>query len=180
MKNLKKWMKAKKITETLEFDKLYRQPIDLMLYTIPRLLTNDNKEYHKLQDSITLIDEVKQRSMQVLIVKMTLVDDTTFVICHSLDSWQIAVSSPKDIEANFLGLFDPDMQILGTSCEDLPNRYIWDPYTKNKRQFSLKLPPNDHFLFMFFWIFAYTVLGKNMVELNPSPSRYRKHKIILV
>ncbi len=122
------------------------------------ILAPTYEEYREIQDSrMKVVSEHAVKGVALPVFQVKLADNTVFTMRCNFRDWIVSVNSLHDIEADFMGLFNPNNRI----CElyyDFPEGLIYGPYAENKKQFTIELP-SENYLFAFFWIFAHQVVG---------------------
>ena len=156
---LQEWANAHQPAENLIYKDGYWNQIVFVRDNIAGLLTKTYEEYQAIQDSMKVISEHTSKSVRLPVFRVELADGTMFTMRYNFHNWKVSVSSPRDVEADFMGLFNPSEQIHQVYCEGFPKGLVYGPYAENKRQFTIELPPGNYHLFMFFWIFAHQALG---------------------
>lgn len=124
--------------------------------TVATLLARTSKELTDIQTNMVAIAEHTSMSVRLPVFQVKLADGTMFTMRYNFHDWKVSVNSPRDVEADFMGLFKTTESIR--KVEGFPQRLVYGPYSKNRRRFTFKLPDSYH-LFTFFWIFARKVLG---------------------
>lgn len=123
-----------------------------------RVLARTHEEYKIVEEHITIVGTHYSKSVKLPVYRITLSDGTAFTLRCNFHDWKVSVESPKEVEADFMSLFDPNTAIHEVYCEGFPPELVFDPYATNKRQFTLEIA-TDHQLYVFFWIYAHSVLG---------------------
>lgn len=119
-----------------------------------------HEEYMALREGcLTVISSHISRGVYLPVYNIKLIDGTEFTMRCNFRDWKVSVHSPRDVEADFMGLFDPALKIISSSCEGFPENLVYGPYAENKRKFTIQLPLGNYRIFTFFWIFAHQVLG---------------------
>lgn len=121
--------------------------------------TVNREEYLAIKNTLQAVSVHISKSVLLPVFKMTPPDGTTFVMRYNFHDWKVSVSSPRDVDADFMGLFDPNERISSVYYEGFPKECVYGSYAENKRQFTIELPPGQPHIFTFFWIFAHQVLG---------------------
>ena len=156
---LQEWAMAHEPDEKLTHKDGYWNQIIFVRDIIAQVLATTYKECETIQAKMQAVSTHTSKSVQLPVFKVELTDGTTFIMRYNFHDWKVSVSSPRDVKADFMGLFDPNDSIHEAYCEGFPEGTIYGPLSVNKRQFTIALPPGNHHLFTFFWIFAHQVLG---------------------
>jgi len=158
---LQEWANAHEPSKGLIFAPGYWKQIIFIRDNISEVLATSFGEYREIGEKIQVISTHTSKSVLLPVFRIELNDGTFFILRYNFYSWKVSVNSPRDIEVDFLGLFDPEDEssIMDFYCEGFPKDLVYGPYAKNKRQFTVEIY-NDFRLFAFFWLFAYQVLGK--------------------
>lgn len=156
---LQEWANAHQPAETLIYKDGYWDQIVFVRDTIAGLLAKTYEEYQVIQASMKVISEHASKSVRLPVFRVELADGTAFTMRYNFHDWKVSVNSSHDVETDFMGLFKPDERVHEVYCEGFPKGLVYGPYTENKRQFTIELPPGNYHLFTFFWIFAHKVLG---------------------
>lgn len=157
---LSEWANAHEPAEDLIYKNGYWDQIVFVRDTIAGLLAKTHKEYHTIQASMKAISAHTSKSVRLPVFWVELADGTAFTMRYNFYNWKVSVESPRDVEADFMGLFNPSECVHEAYCEGFPRELVYGPYAENKRQFTIELPPGNCHIFTFFWIFAHQVLGK--------------------
>lgn len=155
---LQEWANAHQPNEKLIFKDGYWHQIIFVRDKVAELLAKTYEECKAIQSNTRVISTHISKSVLLPVFKVELVDGTKFIMRYNFHNWKVSVDSPRDVRANFMGLFNPYERIHEVYCEGFPKEVVYGPYAKNKRQFTIELPPENYHLFMFFWIFAWKVL----------------------
>ena len=156
---LQEWAMANQQADTLIYKDGYWDQIMFVRDTIAGLLSSTWEEYQIVQASARVISTHTSKSVLLPVFRLELADGTAFTMRCNYYNWKVSVSSPCAVEADFMGLFDPDERIHNVYCEGFLDELVYGPYRENKGQFTIELPSGNYHLFMFFWIFAHHVLG---------------------
>lgn len=156
---LQEWANAHQPAETLIYKDSYWDQIIFVRDKIAGLLAKTYEEYKVIQASMKVISEHTSKSVRLPVFRVELADGTAFTMRYNFYNWKVSVISPRNVKADFMGLFNPNERIHEVYCEGFPKGLVYGPYAENKRQFTIELPPGNYHLFMFFWIFAHQVLG---------------------
>lgn len=161
---LQEWANSHEPAETLIHKNGYWDQIVFVRDKIAELLAKNYEEYKEIQANMKAISEHTSKSVHLPVFRMELADGTAFTMRYNFHDWKVSVESPQDIEADFMGLFNPNERIHAVYCEGFPNSLVYGPYIENKRQFTIELPPGNNHIFKFFYIFAHQVLGNQNKE----------------
>lgn len=140
----------------------YWDQIAFVRDTVTILLAKTRDEFTDIQANIKVISEHTSRSLRLPVFLVQLADGTTFIMRNNSFNWKVSVSSPRDVEADFMDLFNLNEHIQSVYCEGFPKDMVYGSYAENKRQFTIELPADNHYLFTFFWIFSSKVLGNRV------------------
>ncbi|OHB02238.1 MAG: hypothetical protein A3A96_02150 [Candidatus Zambryskibacteria bacterium RIFCSPLOWO2_01_FULL_39_39] len=156
---LQEWAETHQPAETLIYKNGYWDQIIFVRDAITPLLAKTDEEYKEIQAGMKAISEHTSKSVRLPVFRVELADGTAFTMRYNFYDWKVSVSSPRDVEADFMGLFNPNEHVHEVYCEGFPKGLVYGPYAENKRQFTIELPSGNYHLFTFFWIFAHQVLG---------------------
>lgn len=157
---LEAWANAHQPDEKLIYKDGYWDQIIFVRDTLAGLLAATYEEYEALQaNGITVISSHTSKSVCLPVFNIRLADGTAFTLRYNFHNWKVSVDSSRNVDADFMGLFDPVLQIHSVYCEGFPKELVYGPYAESKRQFTVELSAGNNHVFMFFWIFAYHVLG---------------------
>ena len=156
---LQEWAITHQPSDTLIYKDGYWDQIDFVRDMITDLLAKTHEEYRAIQAKMKAVSAHTSKSVCLPVFGVELADGTMFTMRYNFHDWKVSVSSPRDVKADFMGLFDPKERINAVYCEGFPTELVYGPYAENKREFTVELPPGNHHLFTFFWIFAHQVLG---------------------
>ena len=152
---LQVWANAHKPADNLFWKEGYWDQIMFVRDRIANIFAKSYEEYMTIQASIVVISTHYSKSVCLPVFQLQLADGIVFTMRCNFSNWKVSVSSPRDVKANFMNLFDPNEQIHEVYCEGFPSGLDYGPYAKNKRQFTINLPSGNYHLFTFFWIFAH-------------------------
>lgn len=155
---LQEWANAHQPDESLIYKDEYWEQIIFVRDKITGLLAKTLEEYETILANIKVISEHTSKSVRLPVFRVEIADGTAFTMRCNFYDWKVSVSSPRDIRADFMGLFDPTLRIHDAYCEGFPKELVYGPYAENERQFTIELPSGNYYLFTFFWIFARQVL----------------------
>lgn len=156
---LNAWATTHEPSDKLIFKDGYWNQIIFVRDELTQSLAKSFEEYTSIQDDIQVISTHTSKSVSLPVFQLKLTDGTIFTMRYNFHDWKISVSSPCDVNADFLGLFQQDMVISSVSCEGFPAECVHGSFAKNKRQFTIELPAGYYHIFTFFWIYGHTVLG---------------------
>jgi len=158
---LQEWANANQPAKNLIWAPGYWEQIVFVRDRITEALASSFEELKEIMGKIQVISTHTSKSVLLPVFRVELADGTFFILRYNFYNWKVSVSSPRDIEVDFLDLFDPrdEANIKDYYCEGFPKELVYGPYAKNKRQFTIEIY-NDFMVFTFFWIFAHQVLGK--------------------
>lgn len=157
---LQEWANDNQPAENLIYKDGYWNQIIFVRDAITGVLAKSYTEYQEIQSKLQVISEHTSKSVRLPVFRIELPDGTAFIMRYNFHNWKVSVNSPKDVEADFMDLFDPEARIHDVYCEGFPKNMVYGPYSKNKRQFTLELAPGEHRVFTFFWILAHRALNK--------------------
>lgn len=157
---LQDWAEAHKPSETMFYKDGYWDQIIFVRDDVPNALARSFEEYRALKSSVVVIGEHTSKSVRLPVFRVMLADGTAFTMRCNFHDWKISVESSRDVDANFMGIFDPNLRISDVYCEGFPEELVYGPYAENKRRFTAELSRCNHSVFTFLWIFAHQVLGK--------------------
>ena len=161
--NLQEWANAHEPAENLIYKNGYWDQITFLRDKVTSILAKNDKEYKSIKANIKVISTHVSKSVLLPVFRLELENGTVFTIRYNFYNWKVSVNSPCDVEADFMGLFDPKYKISDVYCEGFPKECVYGPYAENKRTFTIELSDYNH-LFTFFWIFSHQVLGNQNKE----------------
>jgi len=156
---LQEWAKTNEPAGTLIYREGYWDQIMFVRDKMAGVLAPKFEDYQNIQTGMRVISTHTSKSVRLPVFKVELADGTVFVMRYNFHDWKVLVDSPRDVDADFMGLFNPSQRISSVYCEGFPKEYVYGPYAESKRQFTIELPAGHYYLFTFFWIFARVVLG---------------------
>jgi hypothetical protein len=152
---LQEWANAHEPSKSLSWGTEYWKQIMFVRDRIPAALqVAGGYERETIWAGMRVIAEHTARSVCLPVFHLTLPDDTAFTMSYNFADWKVSVESPRDVEVDFMSLFDPKRLVGEVECSGFPDQLVYGPYAKNKRQFTVGLP-DEHHVFTFFWTFAY-------------------------
>lgn len=155
---LQDWANANVPSESLRYKDGYWDQIVFVRDEIAGALAATYEEFKAIPESIRVISTHVSKSVLLPVFQVAIADGTVFTMRYNFHDWKISVSSPRDVVADFMGLFDYDERILDIYCEGFPEGLVYGPYAENKRQFTVELSSGYFRIFTFFWIFGHQVL----------------------
>lgn len=120
-------------------------------YKLPELLFSSYEEAQKHQTVV--IASHRSKSITLPVYQITLPGDIVITLRNNFHDWKISISSPKDVEIDVMGLFDPEKTFSSCYFEGFPEHLVYGSYAANKKQFSFELS-NQYDVYTFFWIFG--------------------------
>lgn len=156
---LQEWANAHQPAEDMIYRDGYWNQIVFVRDKIAGILAKTYEEYQAVQAGMKVISTHVSKSVRLPVFRVELVEGTAFTMRYNFYDWKVSVESPRDVEADFMGLFNQSEHAHETCCEGFPKGLVYGPYAENKRRFTIELPPGNHHIFTFFWIFAHQVLG---------------------
>jgi hypothetical protein len=161
---LQEWANDNQPAEDLIYKDGYWDQIIFVRDKLAGLLATSYEEFQAIQAGMKVVSMHTSKSVRLPVFSVELEDGTTFTMRYNFHDWKVSVSSPSDVEADFMGLFNPDSRISSVYCEGFPEELVYGSYAENKRQFTIELSAGNYHLFTFFWIFAHRVLGNQIKE----------------
>lgn len=152
------WGLANEPSKELLAAESYWKQIKFVRDVLVRVFARDYDEYKAIEAGISIVGTHHSKSVKLPVYRINLPDGTAFTIRCNFHDWKVSVESPKEVEEDFMDLFDPTTDIDHIYCEGFPPELVFDSYAENKRQFTLEIA-TDYQLYTFFWIYAHTVLG---------------------
>lgn len=122
------------------------------------ILAETYDAYVNLSEGIRVISTHVSKSVRLPVYYVSLPDGTKFVLRNNFYDWKVSIDSPRDVDVDFLGLFDPTIPVGRYCCEGFPTESIFGAYANNRRQFTIELATN-YDLYTFMWLFSHLVLG---------------------
>lgn len=156
---LQEWANTHQPQGDLIYKDGYWDQIVFIRDKIAGLLAKTYEEYEAIQANTRVISSHTSKSVRLPVFQVELTNGVALTMRCNFYDWKVSVSSPRDVKADFMGLFNPKDRINRTYCEGFPGELVYGSYFENKRQFTFELPPGNYHLFTFFWIFAHQVLG---------------------
>ena len=157
---LQEWANTHQPAEDLIWKEGYWDQIVFVRDKIAELLAMTYDDYEMIRANTKVISEHTSKSVLLPVFRVDLADGTAFTMRYNFHDWKVSVESPQNVEADFMDLFNPNKRIHEIYCEGFANNLVYGPYAENKRRFTIELPPGKYYIFTFFYIFAYQVLGK--------------------
>lgn len=156
---LQEWARAHQPDFNLIWKDAYWSQIIFIRDNVAEVFAPTHEEFVVIQNNMKVISTHTSKSVLLPVFRVELADGTEFTMRYNFHDWKVSVNSPQDVEADFMGLFNPSERVKDVYCEGFPKELVYSPYEENKRQFTIELPPGHYHLFTFFWIFAHQVLG---------------------
>lgn len=156
---LQEWAKVNEPPDNMIHKGGYWTQIIFVREVIASLIAKTFDEYKLVVAGIKVIATHSSKSICLPVFRIELSNGMRFTMRYNFHDWKVSVESPIDIEADFMGLFDPTTPINKVYCEGFPEEAVFGPYAENKRRFTIELSAGENHLFTFFWIFGYKVLG---------------------
>jgi hypothetical protein len=152
---LQEWAMAHQPSEELIYHKGYWTQIMFIRDTIKGVLATTDEDYKSSDERWRVISTHRSKSVELPVFELTLLDGTVFTMRYNFHNWQISVNSPREVDADFLKLFDPDSDTYTQAvyCEGFPHDRVFPVYGKSdKKKFTVTLWGGDYYVFTFFWI----------------------------
>lgn len=156
---LQEWATSHEPSDKLIYNGGYWDQINFVRDYITHILARSPEDYDQIMKDLVVISEHTSKSVRLPVFQMKISDGTIFTMRCNFYDWKISVASFQEVNADFMGLFDPEMKIPDCYCEGFTERLVYGSYSTNKRQFTIELPSDNYCVFTFFWIFAYNVFG---------------------
>jgi hypothetical protein len=150
---LQDWFMENKPDDKLIYkDDLARQ-IMFIRDTIIGLLARSYEEYNGIQEAARVISTHTSKSVNLPVMEINW-NGWTFRLRYNFHDWKVSVHAPykfKDIEIDFMKLFDPTVKINSAYCEGFEDSWVYGPYSENKREYTIEIGDNVQ-LYVYFWI----------------------------
>jgi hypothetical protein len=162
------WAKTNRPTEDMFFCRAWASQMEFICNDIPFLFPYpkglDSLEHlafldahqHWLSSLLTVVDTHRSKSIVLPVVCLNLLASGIKVTFrNNFHDWSVAVASPIEIDADFLDLWDYDVLAQPyIGFEGFPKDTVYAPYSKNKKNFSFYLAPNNYRLYTFLFILS--------------------------
>ena len=60
-------------------------------------------------------------------------------------NFKVSVESPKDLNIESIGIFDPDKEIHSVYCEGFSKNWVFGSYNKNRSRFTVEIYKEESF-----------------------------------
>ena len=154
---LSEWCAENEPRSLLPYARGYDDQISFVQNDILALLAETHEVFKKISEEVLVISTHTSKSVELPVFYIKLLDGTSFTMRCNFFNWKISVSSPRDVVAHFMGLFDPNAEIEACYCEGFPEESVYGSYWGDQRQFTFELFDN-FMVYTFFWIYAHQVL----------------------
>jgi hypothetical protein len=156
---LQEWANIHRPAEDLIYKDGYWDQITFVRDEIPGILSRNYEELRAIQLNTKVVSTHRSKSVCLPVFRIELPDGTAFTMRYNFRDWKVSVESPREVCADFMGLFNPRARVNAVYCEGFPTELVYGPYAQNGRRFTIELPGGKQHIFTFFWIFAYQALG---------------------
>jgi len=130
---------------------------------LPKEDINIYEKYMLIQESIMVISTHFSKSIELPVYRF-IIKDVTFVVRYNFYNWKISIDSPFDINADFMNIFNSDINHNQIYCEGFPPDLIFKSFSESKKRFTIELSDN-YKVYTFFWIFNNYIREKiNYIE----------------
>lgn len=158
---LESWKKKNFPPKNLAHHKGFFQQINFVLDHIPNIFCENYEDFVKIREKdLLVISTHGSKSVTLPVYQFTLKNGTVIIMRNNFYDWKLSVISPVAIEADFMGIFNPETAQIALNCEGFPEQYVFGSFNANQKQFTIELA-NDYALYTFLWTFVYKVLGLN-------------------
>lgn len=107
----------------------------------------------EVNDKIRVVGTHTSKSIKLPVYELDLKEKfglRIFIRCNFHD-WKVSIQSEKEIDCDFLDIFEEDKPISYLYCEGMTKDQIFGMYNENKKEFTVEI--YNHFkLFTFMWI----------------------------
>lgn len=117
------------------------------------LLARSYEEFKGIQEAARVISTHHSKSVNLPVMEINW-NDWKFILRYNFYNWKVSVRAPfkfKDIEIDFMKLFDPTEKINSVYCEGFEDSWVYGPYSENKREYTIEIG-DDNQLYVYFWI----------------------------
>jgi hypothetical protein len=149
--DLLSWMRVNEPSDNMIYKKEYWKSNVFFRDTIPFLLLQDYEEYKKF--STMVISTHTSKSILLPVVKMFISKhNMTVIVRHDFHDFKISIKSEKELIFDTMNLFKQDRKINSIDCEGFKEEWVYDSYTNNKKQFTIKINDGYYEAYTFFYI----------------------------
>ena len=102
--------------------------------------------------SLDVISTHVSKSITLPVYKIELTDGTEIIMRENFYDWKVSVKSSKELNfpTKYLFSYDINVPISPCYCEGFDDSWVYEPYSKNKKNFTVELSSNyDLYTFMF-------------------------------
>lgn len=116
-----------------------------------RMYDGNYEVAEKVAKGILALSTHKSKSVELPVFHITLPDSTECVLRCNFYDWKVSLKTGQPISCDFAGLFDPDIEINSVYCEGFPDEWVFGPFSKNQKEFTLELG-SQYEVYTFFWL----------------------------
>ena len=139
----------------------YWSHIKFVREKIPNILALDFDDYDKIRCATSVIADYVAEAVCMPVFNIVISDvPTKFTLWYNFRNWKVSVDSFREVDVDFVDLFDDNKPVNEPVCEGFPAELIYEPYTKNRSRFTVELTRGTHHIYTFFWIFSRRFLNK--------------------
>ncbi len=150
---LQDWFMENKPDDNLIYkDGLARQ-VMFIRDDIISLFARSYEEYKGIQEAARVISTHTSKSVKLPVMEINW-NNWRFILRDNFHDWKVSVRAPykfKEIEIDFMGLFDKTKVISSVYCEGFKDSWVYGAYNEDKREYTVEID-NNYQLYMFFWI----------------------------
>jgi hypothetical protein len=155
---LQPWANEHEPAEALIYGKRYWEQIIFVRDVLTSVFARSYEQYRQLSDNIRVIGTHRSKSVELPVYQLTLDNGVVITMRHNFYDWKVSISSPREIEMDFMSLASATYVINPVYCEGFPREVVYGSYAQNRKQFTLEIG-QEHKLYTFMWVFSHHVLG---------------------
>ncbi len=177
---LQEWAMENKPEEKMIYKQGYWDQIVFIRDTLRSVLSRTEGDYKILGDNITVISTHTSKSILLPVFKVVLPNGVEMIMRYNFHDWKISVSSPFEIDCDFLNIFNYGAEVHSVYCEGFEEEWVYGPYIENNKKFTLELWAGYYKLYTFLWILREGVTGleEPKVEENVTKEKFEPKTVI--
>lgn len=148
---LQEWAVENEPSKNMIFYQGYWEQILFVRDIIPRVILS-NLSFEEARNCLKVISTHTSKSIKLPVYEITIPEhNITIILRYNFYDWKISVVSEKDIELDFMSLFDEEEEIAHLYCEGFPRELVFSSYSHNKKQFTFEVR-GKYKLHTFLWL----------------------------
>lgn len=147
------WCRVNKPRNEMVYKQGYWDQIMLIRDSINLLFYSNYKEY--IDNPVMVINTHTSKSIELPVYELNLKQQGVKIILrNNFYDWKVSVISNREIDVDFMGLFEEDNNISYLYCEGFKREQVFKSFKEDKTQFTISLPDNFK-LYTFMYILNY-------------------------